>query len=152
MKVFQAALLWTLLALIGVTAGDTISKAELQKIVDARHATYLAGLKSGDVEQHISIFAPDATILLSGSKPLKGIAAIAINKRDLLARVTVLDGVIRTEELQVSGDLAYEIGKFSYTIRVAGEQARVVGGTFLTVWQRQPDGNWLCQVDAGLPE
>jgi len=64
----------------------------------------------------------------------------------------VLDGVIRTEELQVSGDLAYEIGKFSYTIRVAGEQARVVGGTFLTVWQRQPDGNWLCQVDAGLPE
>jgi ketosteroid isomerase-like protein len=47
------------------------------------------------------------------------------------------------EETVVSGDWAHQRGSFTTTVSPrAGGEPRVVSGSFLRIYQRQPDGEW----------
>lgn len=53
-------------------------------------------------------------------------------------------------EVAASGDLGYTIGTYEMTTSEAGT-AGTVTGTYLTVWRRQPNGEWKVQADIGNP-
>jgi ketosteroid isomerase-like protein len=56
------------------------------------------------------------------------------------------------EKISASGDLGYTYGYYTRKIKATGEIAR---GTYLTIWQKQPDGSWKFILDTGtqgLPE
>ena len=132
--------------------GQTEASDELKAAIAAHRLAYLESLKKGDAAGLSDIFAQDAMVLMPGAAILKGRQQIFQDKRAALAQVKVLDGAVNTLTLEMSGDLAYEVGKFSYTIKSGEGQARIVGGKFVAVWKRQRDGTWRCQVDAGLPD
>ncbi len=124
----------------------------LRETIAAQHEYYLETLKSGDAEAHASLFAEDGVILVPGVPKLEGRQQIFYDKRAKLKSVRVLDGAIRSDHLERSGDLAYEIGTFRYTFQSSDREPMTVTGKFLVIWKRQADGTWKIQVDAGLPD
>ena len=57
---------------------------------------------------------------------------------------------IDSRKLVVDGDLAYESGYAEIGLVIEGKQS-VKGGRYLTVWQRQADGEWKILRNVVLP-
>ena len=48
-------------------------------------------------------------------------------------------------------DTAYETGTWSYTYHPKNQQEQRIGGRYVTLWRRQPDGGWKIWADMGVP-
>lgn len=53
-------------------------------------------------------------------------------------------------EVAASGDLGYTVGRYTSSSG-SGVTATRQEGTYLTVWRRQPNGDWKVQADIGNP-
>lgn len=131
-------------------AGD--DAAEIRKIIESQNKKFIQTLIDEDAEAHAALFTQDAVTMFPGAPMVKGRDAIYREKLTQFNKVRVIDGVIKTERVEASGDLAYEIAYFSYTLKINNQPSRIVGGKTLVVWKRQADGRWLIQVDSGLPD
>ncbi len=130
-------------------AGDEPS---LKETIEKYHAAYIQTLKQADVTGHVDLYTDSAYVINAGSPLLSGKASIAKHYQALFGRAQVLDGAIKTLKLEQSGDLAYEVGEFSYTVKVEGSDPRIIGGHYVAIWKRQADGSWRYEVDAGIPK
>lgn len=134
-------------------AADPDTELEsLRKTIAAQNERYLETLKNGDAEGHAALFCEDGMILVPGVPNLVGRQQIFYDKRAKFESVRVLEGAILSTHLERSGDLAHEIGTFSYTFEAAGRDPLTVTGKYLVIWKRQEDGSWKIQVDSGLPD
>ncbi len=132
-------------------AADDLEAVKHQ--IQVHNQTHLKGLIAGDPEACASIYAPDTLILYPGRPPLSGNEGVYRERRRAFDKARVLDGSLELISLEISGEMAYEIGTFSYTIQALDQnEARIVKGKYIVIWQRQPDGRWLRKVDAGLPD
>jgi ketosteroid isomerase-like protein len=50
------------------------------------------------------------------------------------------------EKIASSGELGYTYGYFTSRVKATGVEGR---GTYLTIWQKQPDGKWKFVMDTG---
>ena len=50
-------------------------------------------------------------------------------------------------ELVVSGNIAYEVGRYSVVVEPEDQAAVNDNGKYLVIWERQPDGDWLMSED-----
>lgn len=145
--------IWTLLlcCTFSAMAQPTVDAA-LQAAVDDLHKEYLEALKTGDAGRFAKLFNDDAVVMTPGAPMLQGIDAITRDREAIFARAKVINGAMRASHLEQSGDLAYELGRFSYTIQVDDTPSRIVEGKYITIWKRGKDGKWRYQVDAGMPD
>ncbi|MDJ0840986.1 MAG: nuclear transport factor 2 family protein [Acidobacteriota bacterium] len=131
----------------------TGADAQLRDTIKAYHKAYIQSLKAGDAEGVAKQFSENAVMLRPNAPMLQGRDSILRDQKEILLRAKVLSGAVQTIQLSQSGDLAYEIGNFSYTVKLDAQSDPVtVGGKFLAVWRRQPDGSWLREAEAGLPQ
>ena len=99
-------------------------------------------MTKADVAAIVAPYTADAVFVTTDGTVFKGRARIEELYRDRFAKSgPALESRIDSDELMLDGDLAYERGRGATTRRVDGrtvtDRAR-----FLTVWQRQPDGDW----------
>jgi ketosteroid isomerase-like protein len=96
-------------------------------------------------------FAPDGVVLGNGQAPLVGLAAIVKSAnwspRDYLLSWTPSDAV-----LGPSADMGYTWGHFEGHSKDANGNPVTTTGRYMTVWRKQPDGNWKVVLDAGSNE
>ncbi len=100
---------------------------------------------SGDLEKLIRFYAPDAVYMPPHHAAIHGREAIheylkaplKHGVRNLKYEVTFI---------KHSGDLAYDVGHYSMTLP-GGDGKRQDRGKYLTVWRRQPGGEWLIAAD-----
>jgi len=59
----------------------------------------------------------------------------------------IKDAVLTTVDVFGSGDLAYEVGKFTLTIQPEGQEPIEQKGKFVVVWKKIADGSWKLHVD-----
>ncbi len=120
-----------------------MSVAQVRRIIEANETRYGQAMKEGDVATYTSLFAPDATVL-RGNFVMKG--------RDNLAQAFKKGPHFRSvvfviQKVDVSGDLAYEVGGFTVTLMTG----KVNTGNYVEIWKHQPDGSWKIQVEATVP-
>jgi uncharacterized protein (TIGR02246 family) len=99
----------------------------------------------GDVPTATSgFFTTDAINVVPEAAETRGRAAIDASFADFFttAKVTALERT--TEEVEVSGDLAYERGTFKQTVAPSGGAPQTQHSRYLAIWKRQPDGTWRC--------
>ena len=48
-----------------------------------------------------------------------------------------------------SGDLGYTVGRFESTRKNDKGETIVTRGTYITIWEKQPDGSWKVVGDTG---
>jgi ketosteroid isomerase-like protein len=95
-----------------------------------------------------SWFADDGVALGNGAAPLIGKVAIAKSAnwspKDYQLTWTPTDAMMGP-----SGDMGYTWGHFEGHSKDANGNPVVTSGRYMTVWRREPDGNWKVVLDAG---
>jgi uncharacterized protein (TIGR02246 family) len=106
--------------------------------------------RDGDVETVLTLMTEDVVFLVAGQPPMRGRGAFERGLRGLLSQHRV-ESTGDVQEVEVSGDLAYCWTLLNVrVIPAAGGDAVVRSGNTLSIFQRQPGGEWLLIRDANL--
>ena len=108
-------------------------------------------MTKGDVASIVAPYTQDAVFVSIDGTTFRGLAQIEQLYRDRFAKgPPVLESKIESEEVMVDGDLAYERGRGAFTRLVDGKH-KEDWARFLTIWQRQPNGDWKIVRNIVLP-
>ncbi len=110
--------------------------------ITSRLAQHATALGAGDVTAALQLYAPDAVVRPANMEPVRGQAALGEFFTRWFAAMTVKDGAYATDELDVHGDTAYQIGTYRGISQPHGQQGIPDRGSFMIVWKQQPDGQW----------
>jgi uncharacterized protein (TIGR02246 family) len=124
--------------------------AEAQKAINAGNAFYISYWQKGLAHSFALLYTEDASSINGDGTATRGRVAIEAARVALMQQTHLETGEIVTEDLVVDGDLAYEMGRYSFVLKAPGQSPTTQVGRYLTIWQRQPDGKWLIKTDAGL--
>jgi ketosteroid isomerase-like protein len=108
--------------------------------------------KEGMHKAFLTFIADSGVILRDNNFPLKGKNSLAELYLKHSDTSFVLTWEPFFEKISSGDDLGYTYGIYKSRVKVTGETGT---GTYLTIWQRQPDGTWKFVVDVGtqgLPE
>ncbi len=111
-------------------------------------------VREGMFSAFLSYIADDGVMLRDGAFPSKGKEALRKRFEGKSDSSFVLNWEPIYEKISESGDLGYTYGIHTSTDKATGEVSK---GTYVTIWQRQPDGKWKFVLDTGtqglpLPE
>jgi uncharacterized protein (TIGR02246 family) len=96
----------------------------------------------GDAAAVAALYAPDAQLLMSGSAPVVGAAAIRAAVESMIK--TGVKVKIDAAQNVGAADLAYVYGAYSILEHAGGRE--VERGTYVEVWRRV-DGAWKITID-----
>jgi len=116
----------------------------IKKITD----DFNAAINAGDIDKLVSLYTDDAVRIPPNKPALIGKEAIRSMFQEQLDKFTVQnEGVI--VDLKVSGDLAFVRGSWTSinTPKTGGEPLKE-NGSFVSVFQKQPEGSWkvICNI------
>ena len=96
-------------------------------------------------------FAEDGVALENGKSPVVGKVAIVKSAnwdpKEYQLSWTPTDAVMGP-----SGDIGYTWGHFEGHSKDANGNPVTTSGRYITIWRKQPDGNWKVVLDAGANE
>ncbi len=101
-----------------------------------------------DVERILSYWTDDAVVLAPGLQRISGKAAL----REYVQGSMRIPGFKITweskeAELSPDGQLAYVFSRNAVTLNDADGTPVTTDGRGVTIWRREPDGEWRCAVD-----
>ena len=96
-------------------------------------------------------FAEDGVALGNGAAPLVGRVAIA-KSANWDPKVYQLTWTPTDAQMGPSGDMGYTWGHFEGHSKDTYGNPVTIKGRYMTIWRRQPDGNWKVILDAGANE
>ncbi len=124
-----------------VVGEDVVGKI---RVVDRE---FMDGVAAKDAARVAANYSEDARILMPGRPMITG-------KGEILAFwKAALDGLVDrvtldTTHIEVSGDLAFALGKNTILLKSAGESPREEKGKYVGVYRREPAGDWKLVVDS----
>ncbi len=96
-------------------------------------------------------FAEDAVTLSNGQAPVHGREAIA-RQATWLAKNYQLSWTPTDAVMGPGGDMGYTWGHYEGRSHDEDGKERVTTGRYMTIWRREPDGNWKVVLDASNEE
>jgi ketosteroid isomerase-like protein len=101
-----------------------------------------------DVDRIVAFWTDDARVFAPGLPAFSGKAALRSYVEGALAIPGFHITWITSEaSLSPDGQLAYLLSTNAVTMPGPGGQPVTTNGRAVTVWRREPDGNWRCAVD-----
>ena len=144
-----AAVLLTLVPaeLLAHHSGDP----KLDRAIEKANSEFIVAMKTGDAATIAAPYTDNASFITLDGACIQGRAEIEKMYRDRFARAGVARSTtINSKKLVVDGDLAYESGYGEIGLLKDGKVS-IYGGRFLTVWQRQANGDWKILRNVVLP-
>lgn len=127
----------------GHEKGDT---SPVRQVIDAQNIKFAAAYNSHDAAGVAAIYTEDATTLPPYRKMVQGRAAIHKANQDEFDS-GLKDLQLSTVSLEVHGDFAYEIGKYTITLPPQDNKVMKDTGKYLAIWKKQADGSWKIYMD-----
>ncbi len=123
----------------------------LLSAIEKANSEFEIAMTKSDTATIAAPYTPDAVFVSPDGTATKGRARIEqLYKNRFATSGPALESRVESQQLVLDGDFAYERGRGSLTRVEQG--ARVTGwARFLTVWQRQPDGDWKIYRNVVLP-
>ena len=103
-------------------------------------------VKEGMFKAFLHYMAEDGVILRDNSLPSKGLEALEERFAGRSDTSFVLSWEPLFEKISESGDLGYTYGIHKMLDKATGQ---ISGGTYITIWQKQQDGDWKFVLDTG---
>jgi len=144
-----AAVLLTLVPaeLLAHHSGDT----KLDRAIEKANSEFIVAMKTGDAATIAAPYTEDASFITIDGTCIQGRTEIEKMYRDRFARSGLARSTkINSKKLIVDDDLAYESGYGEIGLLKDGKLS-INGGRFLTVWQRQANGDWKILRNVVLP-
>jgi len=144
-------LLLTFAAPLAAQTSQLADATAARRGIEAGNAAYIAAFKRADANALAQVYDPEGARLNEGGVVVRGRSAIADDVGKFVAQVGPVRVMLETKELWLVGDTAYETGLWSYTFQPKGKAEQRIGGHYVTLWKRQPDGSWKIWADMGVP-
>ena len=135
--------LWLLLMLAGVASGCGSSTNVQQERTKLLALDNEWSQTTKDLNKFLSYYAPDASVYPQGMPIATGSGAI----RDAFTKITSMPGFLlrwsaTKADVSASGDLGYTSGIYQMTVNNATGEPMTEKGKYVTVWKKQPGGEW----------
>jgi ketosteroid isomerase-like protein len=114
---------------------------------------WVQNLRSKELEPILKSYAPDAVFLQPSGERISGSAALRTLFQNIMATFDS-DLTLHSQNLEASGDLAYDSGDFQESLTAVATGAKITSkGSYIIIFKRQPDGSWriVQQVFTGVP-
>ncbi len=99
-------------------------------------------LRTKQLEPILKFYAPDAVFLQPTGERIAGSAALRKLFQTIMATFNS-DLTLHSQNLETSGDLAYDSGDFQETLTTIATGAKITAkGSYLIIFKRQPNGSW----------
>lgn len=124
---------------------------KLDRAVEKANSEFVVAMKTGDAATIAAPYTEDASFITIDGACVHGRAEIEKMYRDRFARSGLAHSTkINSKRLVVDNDLAYESGYGEIGLLKDGKLS-ISRGRFLTVWQRQTNGDWKILRNVVLP-
>jgi uncharacterized protein (TIGR02246 family) len=139
-------LLWSLgcAGCAAETGGEPAPDDPAEAVGEVRE-DYAAALNAGDLEQLLSCWTEDGVLTPALHAPVRGRGDLRAYYEPLLAGFQAEIDLV-PEEIEVTGDWAFDRGAYTLTLLPKGVAAGPVAhgqrGSYVLLFQRQPDGAW----------
>jgi ketosteroid isomerase-like protein len=134
------------------TAAAAPQNSTLVTLAKIREA-WVQDLHTKQLEPILKIYAADAAFLQPSGERLTGSAALRTLFQNIMATFNS-DLALHSENMETSGDLAYDSGDFKESLATISTGAKISSqGSYILIFKRQPNGAWLIvqQVFTGTP-
>lgn len=111
-------------------------------------AAFSRALEDRDAEGMAAQYTDDATLIPPNGRLVTGRDAILEFWTPASSDFRTLEHRLTTDRLEVSGDVASEVGTWFQRGQFRDEEPTESSGRYLVVWRRQVDGEWKMQFDA----
>ncbi|HEX3742643.1 MAG TPA: DUF4440 domain-containing protein [Bryobacteraceae bacterium] len=120
-----------------------------RKDIDAGNQAWVNGMKTGDASAIAATYAGNAVDCAATGECVKGRAAIEAHVKERLAKMgrAVSASAATTGSVQ-QGDFVYEWGHSEVAFAAGPKTSH----RYLTVWQRQPGGDWKIFRNLPIPD
>lgn len=139
---------------VGCNSGpQKVDTAAVEQQILAQEEAWNRAYAQRDAEALSGFYADDAAMAAPGEQLVRGKDSVS-QANQALASDPNLQLTFRANRVQVaeSGDLAYSRGQYMLTATdPATRQAQSSRGYYLTVWQKQGDGDWKAVEDFITP-
>jgi uncharacterized protein (TIGR02246 family) len=126
---------------VSLSYGTAARSDETRESIESTNRAFAAAFLRGDGDAVAELYTRDAQLIPPGADVVSGRSAIAAFwKGAIEAGVTEL--ALETEQVEWTGDLAYEIG----AARLVAADGRVSQDRYLVVWKRE-NGKWQLHRD-----
>src|ERR1700756_3572104 len=115
---------------------------EVRQIIDEANRKFGAAIARKDYAGMAAFYAEDAKVLPPDAPIVSGRKAIEEFWRTAANALGLTDATMKTIDLEIAGDTAYEIGEAD--LKISSEQAKV---KYLVFWLRSQDGQWPLHRD-----
>lgn len=131
--------------------GDSVEAAEAA--IHAAVANWSAAAQAKDPESFVSVYAPDAVLMLEGAPDPTGREAILATISGMMQDPN-FSLSFETKDVVVagSGDLAYETGIYSLSLSDPAGNPVSQAGHYVVVWRMQSDGQWKVVLDSPVSD
>ena len=124
---------------------------KLDRAIEKANSEFIVAMKTGDAATIAAPYADNASFITIDGACIQGRTEIEKTYRDRFARFGLAHSTkIDSKKLVVDGDLAYESGYGEIGLMKDGKLS-INGGRFLTIWQRQANGDWKILRNVVLP-
>ena len=136
---------YVVLAVMLCVAGTAFA-GDVDKSIRAMAETFEAGVKAGNVDQVISIYADDAVLMPPNMPAMQGRDAVKQFWTGMFA-LGKAEIDIMIDDISVSGDMAAERGRWALVVTPEGASSPVKdNGKYLIVW-KNVGGKWRAVSD-----
>ncbi len=107
-----------------------------------------------DTRDFLAVFTPDAICLIDQLPPAIGAEQVGNIFEDATTRFNLYDLRPLDRRVWAAGEYVYEVGRYAESFRLPGEQRFIFTDfkKYLTIWQRQADGNYRILVETSNPD
>lgn len=120
--------------------------ATVRDNIEATIMTLLESLNAGDAAGVASHYTNDAAVLPPNAAKVEGREGIQVVWQGLID-ADLRDVAMTTQEVDVFGDLANEVGTISATTPREDGGRTPLSGKYVAVWKRGGDGTWRLHRD-----
>jgi len=142
----------TILAPAFSSTAATSQASTLETLAKLRDA-WVQDLRTKQLEPVLKLYAADASFLQPAGDRLTGSAALRTLFQNIMAMFDS-DLTLHSQNLETSGDLAYDSGDFQESLTVIATGAKISSkGSYIIIYKRQSSGTWqiVQQVWTGTP-
>jgi ketosteroid isomerase-like protein len=138
---FILAFIFCFSGLTDAMAGSSNSSEASRRVAETRDS-WLAAFKSKDVGAAVGFYASDAAFLQPSGDRIAGIEAIRELYQNVVSTFDT-DLVLRSRNLEVSANLAYDSGEYEETLtnRATGQKQHF-RGQYVMIFRLSSDAHW----------